>query len=170
MMRRLWRCLRYPRLGLYAFDGRGALRHEIERSTWAWLAAIAVAGTILYGASLSTDLALPLLGATGLSWCLFGPALVWITRRRMTTCAHACLVTMAYGIGVLAVGAGINALFRPGPLFNAAWVALSNAIMAAALVRQLAVIGVRWWKTLAAWVFFLDGAGLALFWWMGGFR
>ena len=169
-MRMLWRCLLHPRAQLYAFDGREALRREIEARTWAGFAAIAVAGTILYGASLPAVSALRLLGATGLSWCLFGPALVWITRRRISTCAHACLVTMAYGIGVLAVGAGINTLLRPGPLFNAAWVGLSNVVMAAALVRQLGALGVRWWRTLAAWAIVLDGTGLALFWILGGLR
>ena len=169
-MRTLWRCLRFPEAQLYVFDGRAPLRREIALRTWGWLAAIAVAGTLLYGASLPTPSALRLLGATGLSWCLFGPALVWITRRRISTCAHACLITMAYGIGVLAAGAGINLLLGPGLLFNAAWVALSNIVMATLLVRQLATVGVRSWRTLAAWTIVLDGAGLALFGAFGGFR
>ncbi|HLF94252.1 MAG TPA: hypothetical protein VJB14_12385 [Planctomycetota bacterium] len=169
-MRTLFRCLRYPEAQLYAFDGRKTLRREVALATWGWLAAIAVAGTILYGASLPTPSALRLLGATGLSWCLFGPALVWITRRRISTCAHACLVTMAYGIGVLAVGAGINFILGPGALFNAVWVGLSNVVMAAALARQLSTVGVRGWRTLAAWAIVLDGAGLAFFWAFGGFR
>lgn len=162
-MRTLYRCLRYPEAQIYAFDGRACLRREVALATWGWLAAIAVAGTVFYGSTLPRGTALQLLGATGLSWCLFGPALVGISRRRISTCAHACLVTMAYGIGVLAVGAGVNLLLRPGPLFNAAWVGLSNAVMAAALVRQMATVGVRWWKTLAVWVVVLDGVGLVLF-------
>jgi hypothetical protein len=166
----LWRCLRHPQAQLYAFDGRENHRHEIERGTWAWLVAIAIAGTILYGATLPAISALQLLAATGLSWCLFGPALVVVARRRISTCAHACLVTMAYGIGVLAVGAGINVLLHPGPLFNAAWVLLSNVLMAMALARQLGTVGVRAWKTLAAWVIVLDGAGGTLFGIFGGIR
>ena len=166
----LWRTLRQPRMQLYAFEARESLRREIALATWGWLAAIAVAGTLLYGATLPRVSAIQLLAATGLSWCLFGPALVLLTQRRISTCAHACLVTMAYGIGVLAVGAGINLLLRPGPLFNALWVALSNVVMAAALVRQLSTLGVRAWRTLAAWVLALDGAGLALFWMFGGLR
>ena len=169
-MTTLWRTLRQPRMQLYAFEARESLRREIALGTWGWLAAIAVAGTLLYGATLPRVSALQLLAATGLSWCLFGPALVLVTRLRISTCAHACLVTMAYGIGVLAVGAGINNLLRPGPLFNAAWVGLSNAIMAATLVRQLSTVGVRWWRTLATWLVALDGSGLALFWILGGLR
>jgi hypothetical protein len=169
-MRMLWRCLRYPRAQLYAFDGREGLRHEIVGASWAWFAAIALSGTMLYGSSAPFLLAAPFLVATGLSWCVFGPALVLVTRRRISTCAHACLVTMAYGIGVLAVGAGINLLLRPGPLFNALWIGLSNVVMAAALVGQLSTVGVRAWKTLTAWVVFLDGTGMALFWMLGGLR
>ena len=166
----LWRALRHPRMQLYAFDGRETMRREVALATWGWLAAIAVTGTVLYGSTLPRVSALHLLVATGLSWCLFGPALVLVTRRRISTCAHACLVTMAYGIGVLAVGAGINLLLCPGPLFNALWVALSNAAMATALVRQFAVLGVRWWKPLAVWLAVLDGGGLVLFWILRGFR
>ena len=162
-MTMLWRCLRHPRVQLYAFDGRETLRREIAVHTWGWFAAIAVAGTALYGSSLPAPSALRLLGATTLSWCLFGPALVGMTRRRISTCAHACLVTMAYGIGVLAVGAGLNHLLRPGPLFNAAWVGLSNIVMATALVRQMSTIGVRGWRTLAAWILVLDGSGLLFY-------
>jgi hypothetical protein len=169
-MTTLWRALRQPRMQLYAFEARASLRREIALATWGWLAAISVAGTLLYGATLPRVSALRLLAATGLSWCLFGPALVLVTRRRMSTCAHACLVTMAHGIGVLAVGAGINSLLHPGPLLIALWIGLSNAVMAATLVRLLAAVGVRWWKTLAAWIVVLDGGGLALFRLLGGFR
>lgn len=169
-MRMLWRCLLQPRAQIYAFEGRGDLRREIERGPWLGLAAIAISGTILYGASIRELSPVQLLAATGLSWCLFGPALVLVTGLRISTCAHACLVTMAYGIGVLAVGAGFNFLLRPGPLFNAAWVLLSNAIMALALVRQLGTVGVRAWKTLAVWLIVLDGSGLAFFRIFGGFR
>jgi hypothetical protein len=169
-MRTLWRCLTQPRAQLYAFDGRASVRREVSRRTWIWFGVIAFAGTILYGASIPGSSAVQLLGATGLSWCLFGPALVLVTRRRISTCAHACLVTMAYGIGILVVGAGINHLLHPGPLFIAAWIALSNVVMATALVRQLGAIGVRAWRALAAWVVVLDGAGLVFFQVLGGFR
>jgi hypothetical protein len=162
-VRTLWRALRYPRLSLYAFDGREAVRRELAGKTWGWLTAVAVAGTVVYGSALPRPSALRLLAATALSWCLFGPALVWVTRKRALTCAHACLVTMTYGIAVLAVGAGISRLLSPGSLFHLAWVALSNAIMALALVRQLEVLDVRPWRTLLPWVVVLDGAGIALF-------
>jgi hypothetical protein len=169
-MTMLWRALRHPRMQLYAFDSREGLRREMARSTWGWLAFLAVAGTVLYGATLPRVSAPRLLGATGLSWCLFGPALVGVTHRRISTCAHACLVTMAYGIGILAVGAGINLLLDPGPLFNALWVGLSNAVMGSALVRQLATLGVPPWRTIAAWVVALDGPGALLFLALGGLQ
>ena len=173
-MRTLWRCLRHPRAQLYAFDHRECVRHEIQCTTWIWFVVFAIVGTPIYALSIPKGCAgIPFMVfyiSTGISWCLFGSALVLITRRRISTCAHACLVTMTYGIGVLSVGAGINVLLRPGPLFNALWVALSNVIMAAALVRQLATVGVRGWRTLATWVVFLDGVGAVLFWMFGGFQ
>jgi hypothetical protein len=169
-MTMLWRALRHPRMQLYAFDAREALRRDVARSTWGWLALLAVAGTVLYGATLPRVSALQLLAATGLSWCLFGPVLVLLARRRISTCAHACLVTMAYGIGVLAAGAGINLLLGPGLLFNLLWVGLSNAVMGTALVCQLSTVGVRPWRTLAAWVVALDGSGILLFSALGGLR
>ena len=162
-MRMLWRALRHPRMQLYAFDARETLRREVARSTWGWLALFALAGTLFYGATLPRVSALQLLLATGLSWCLFGPALVAVTRRRVSTCAHACLVTMAYGIGVLALGAGINLLWAPRPLWIVLWVGLSNGVMAIAMVRQLEAVGVRAWRTFATWVDALDGTGVLLF-------
>jgi hypothetical protein len=162
-MRTLWRALRYPRLSLYAFDAREAVRRDLARGTWGWLVAIAVLGTILYGSALPRNMTLRLLGATALSWCLFGPCLVLLTRKSALSCAHACLVTMTYGIAVLAVGAGLSHLLSPAPPFHIAWVALSNAIMATALIRQLEVLEVRPWRTLLAWTVVLDGAGIALF-------
>jgi hypothetical protein len=148
---------------LYAFEARPSLRPEIARATWGPLLAIAVAGTALYGATLPGSSALGLLAVTGPPWGLFGPALAWITRRRISTCAHACLVTMAYGVGILAVGAGINLLLGPGPRFILLWVGLSNGVMALALTRQLSTVGVRAWKTLGAWLLALDLPGLVLF-------
>jgi hypothetical protein len=165
----LWRALLRPRAQLYAFEMRESLRREVAVGTWGWLAALAVAGTLVFGATLPRVSALQLLAATGLSWCLFGPALVLVSGRRISTCAHACLVTMVHGIGVLAVGAGINLLLHPGLLFIALWIALSNAVMAATLIRLLSAVGVRWWRTLAVWIAVLDGGGLALFWLLGGF-
>ena len=165
----IWRSLRTPRAILYAFDARPAVRGDVLRAAWPGLVLIALAGTLLYGVSLPGGRALRLLAATGLSWIVFGPALILLTRRRTLTCAHACLVTMAYGIGVLAAGAAVNAALGTGLLFNAAWVALSNVVMASVLVSQLSVLRVPAWRTLLAWVVFLDGTGLALFTAVGGF-
>lgn len=162
-MRTLWRCLRHPRMTLYAFDGREVVRRDVARAAWGWLAAIAVLGTLLYGSALPRNSTLRLLASTGLAWGLFGPALVLLTGRSVRTCAHACLVTMAYGIAVLAAGAGIAHALHPGIPFHVGWVALSNVVMGAAIVRQFSTLDVRPWRTLLAWVVVLDGAGLALF-------
>jgi hypothetical protein len=162
----LWRCLRHPRMFLYAVDARQVVRHEVERRAWTGLLVLALAGTLLYG--LSMGRAAALLGAASAAWALFGAALLSLSGRSAATCAHACLVSMVYGVGVLAAGAGLNLLLRPGLLQNVACVAVSNALMAGALAAQMAVVGVSAWKTFAAWTVVLDGAGLALFWLLGG--
>ncbi len=166
----LWRCLRDPRARLYAFDTRPAVRADIRLAAWPGLFLLAVAGTLLYGITLPGGgaTALRLLAATSGSWIVFGPALILLSGRPAQTCAHACLVTMVYGIGVLAAGGAANSLLDLSPAWNAAWVAASNVVMAAALVRQLAVLGVPAWRTLLAWTVFLDGPGLLLFLLMGG--
>ena len=162
-MRTLWRALRHPRMTLYAFDAREAVRRDVAWATWGWLAAIAVLGTLLYGSALPRNSTLRLLASTTAAWCLFGPALVLLTRRSVLTCAHACLVTMVYGIGVLAVGAGIAHAVQPGIPFHVGWVLLSNIVMGTAIVRQFATLDVAPWRTLLAWIVVLDGAGLSLF-------
>ena len=147
---------------------------------WAQLVGIAVGGSLIFGVSLGLvmpDLqlaraALWLAAWTGLAWCIFGPALCLITRKSPFICAHACLVTMAYGEGVLVAGAVINLLINlaggtggPGPvLFNVAWVALSNLVMGVALSRQFQAVGVAPWKTLLAWILLLDGSGASFAW------
>ncbi len=166
-MRLVWRCLRHPRMFVYAVDAREAVRREVERRAWTALLVMALAGTLLYGASVGRAAAL--LGAASAAWALFGAALLPLSGRSAATCAHACLVAMVYGVGVLSAGAGLNLLLRPGLLQNLACVALSNMLMAGTLARQMAVVGVSAWKTLAAWAVVLDGAGVGLFWLLGGF-
>ena len=184
----LWRCLRHPRETLRAFEKTSPSSANVPYRTWAWLTFIAVAGSCLYGASLALALPRvnPVKGAfwlalsAGLAWCVFGPALVLLTRRNLFTLAHACLVTMAYGEAVLMAGALINlwlgfASALPGnaggdptaPAINIACIALSNLVMAASLARQLQVLGVPVGKTLLAWIVILNGSG-ALFFWLFG--
>jgi hypothetical protein len=111
--------LRAPRQRLRQLDAAGPTLAGVPPVLWrSWgvLAALAVAGSCVYGASLGLALprrrsmagALWLASAVGLGWCAFGPALVWATGRRVATCVQACLVTMAYGESVLAFGAAAN--------------------------------------------------------------
>jgi hypothetical protein len=179
----LWASLRHPQRYIRAFDARQSGHSKggrIPYGLWICLAGIAVGGSLLYGASLSLALpewqpgssALWLAFSAGLSWCLFGPALVLVTRRRVLTCAHACLVTMAYGEAVLAAGACLNLLFHlapslarsiaPGPT-NLALVGVSNGVMAALLTGQMRALGVLAWKTLLCWLAVLDGCGALFF-------
>jgi hypothetical protein len=105
--------------------------------------------------------------STGLAWSIFGPGLILITRKTPFVCAHACLITMSYGEGVLAAGAVINLAMRltgawhflDPALFNLAWVALSNIVMAAILSQQFQAVGVPSWKIILAWNGLLNGAG-----------
>lgn len=173
-------CLWHPRQQLRAFDAASPSLTELPYGTWAWLTLIAVAGSLLYGASLSLVLpqwrttggALWMTLSAGLSWCVFGPALVLLTRRKLFTLAHACLVTMAYGEGVLVSAAGINALLAfsghqglpDASLFNLIAVAAANGTMAVALALQLQAVGVPMGKTLLAWMVLQNGSGAAFFW------
>lgn len=169
-------CLRHPGKQLRAFDeGRARVPYRL----WAKLTGIAVSGSLLYGASLSLLFrrwrpgrsALWLALSAGGGWCIFGPVLVWLSRKRATSCAQACLTTMAYGEVVLVSGAGANLGFRlRGGIkesflagWNMALVGLSNIVMAAALAGQLRVWGVPVWKTLLAWMTVLNGGGALLF-------
>lgn len=113
--------------------------------TWAGLVSIAVGGSAIYGASLSLRFpgwrpakgALWLALSAGLGWCVFGPSLLLVTRRNAFACAHACLVTMAYGEAVLLSAAAANLLqsrlppaAQLDPLrFNLVTVGLSNVLL-----------------------------------------
>ena len=143
---------------------------------WAVLTIAIFAGSAWYGGSVAHALggigfgrgSVWLILTTGLSWCVFGPLLVAVTRKGMVTCIDACLVTMAAGVAVLAVGGIVNVLPGHGGLpvaaFNWAWVGLSNVVMATVIVRRFTSIGVNWYRTLAVWIFGLDGAGVLMFW------
>jgi len=171
--------LRHPCWQLQAFDVMQPGRVSIPYRLWASLAAIAVGGSLVYGASLSLHFrrwrpgrsALWLALSAGGGWCIFAPLLVLLSRRRAQICVQACLTTMAYGEAVLVAGAAINVGLRLKGSFkqavlarwNFALVGLSNIVMATALSRQLRVLGVPAWKTLLLWMVALNGSGALLF-------
>jgi len=119
----LWSSLRFPRATLRRVADHRRARDPLPYATWGALTGIAVAGSAVYGASLSLVLprwrptggALWLALSAGAGWCVFGPALVVVTRRDPFVLAHACLVTMAYGEGVLVGGACSTRCWRGRP-------------------------------------------------------
>ena len=170
--------LRHPSQQLQAFDEMQAKHTSIPYRLWSGLIAIAVGGSLVYGASLSLLFrsfrpgrsALWLALSAGGGWCFFGPFLVLLSRRRARTCAHACLTTMTYGEAVLVSGAGINLLFSLKGGFkkaflarwNFALVGLSNLVMVTALTGQMRVLGVPAWKMLFSWMAVLNGSSAFL--------
>lgn len=164
----LFASLRHPRLTLKAF----AIAPSWPVTAWSALTAIAVIGSCIYGASLALVLpwdprgsALWLAISSGLGWCILGPVLILVMGQSPKALAHACLVTMAYGEGVLFIGALLNLFVRvthPG-LVNAVVIAISNVVMASALTSQLRVLGIPPWKTLACWMLALNGSGALFF-------
>ena len=80
------------------------------------LAAIAVGGSLLYGAAagavlpnqMSGNAALLLTLSTGCSWFVLGGLLWATTRKPILSLAEACLVTMAFGEAALVCGALID--------------------------------------------------------------
>lgn len=139
---------------------------------WTSLAAIAVLGSLFCGAALAQQLDWNIGGAglwmalsAGLGWCVLGLVLMISTRQPLRVLAQACLVTMAYGEGVLFVGAMFNLFVRmahPGWV-DAGMIGISNVVMAASLIVQLRSLGVPAWKTLACWMLVLNGSGALFF-------
>jgi hypothetical protein len=140
---------------------------------------IAVFGSLLYGASLSLAFpglnlqkgALLILLSAGLGWFVFGPLLLLATRLPLLLCAHACMVTMAYGELVLAFGALGNLLLWLSSWQDSlatAWNLLAllagNLTMAAVLASQLVVLGASRGVVFACWLVGLNGSGAFLFW------
>lgn len=148
---------------------------KVKLPVWIGLVFVAFAGSLFFGASLAWAFpswnrlhgALWLTLSAGTGWLLLGPTLIGVSRRPVREIAFACLVAMAYGEAVLAIGAVANFLLREhgDPVWrNGLVVAASNVVMAGRLSTLLARNGVAVWKTLAAWVFVLDGGGAVAFW------
>ena len=137
------------------------------------LCAVAVAGSMIYGASIAYSVpgldlwlaALWLTMSAGSAWPVFAALLVSLTRTRWTIAADACLVTMAWGELVLVAGSignwtGIP--FEP-VAYNIAVVGLSNLVMCAVLALRLGRVGVPVAQTVFAWVVGLNGTGALSF-------
>ena len=156
--------------------GPGALSVPVRR--WSALALVAIAGSCLYGASLSLVVrdwqtgaaALWLAASAGAAWGVFIPVLWLATRQPLLECIDRCLVTMACGEVVLASGALVNLLlWLAMPLahavpLNAAIVAISNVAMFIILAAQMRGGGVPVLKSLALWMLALNGSGAVFFW------
>src|SRR5688500_16731774 len=99
----LWRSLTTSAAQIRLLDAAQPTLDQLPLRTWAGLTAIAISGSLIYGASLALVLprwrphetGLWLTASAGLSWCVFGPVLVRVSQRSPFTCAHACLVSMA---------------------------------------------------------------------------
>lgn len=139
---------------------------------WTGMAAIAVFGSLFYGASMAQQLDWRAGGAglwmalsAGLGWCVLGLTLKAITRQPFHLLVQTCLITMAYGEGVLFIGAALNLFVRmthPGWV-NAGVIGTSNVVMALALASQLRALGVPHWKVLTCWMLALNGSGALFF-------
>lgn len=162
--------LRHPIQTIVALHASG----ERAWRPWAGLTAIAIGGSLLYGASLSAAFpdhdpvrgGLWIALSAGAGWFVLGPGLLLWTRLPVATVAHACMVAMAFGEAWLTLGALAN-LAGPGwldPLAaNAALFVVANLTMAALLSAQLRAVGVPVLRTLLAWFLLLDGAGAVFF-------
>ena len=148
-------------------------RHLLSR--WALLTSVVLIGSAWYGGSVAHALgidfsrgALWLVASTGISWCIFGPLLIAVTRKSAIDCADACLVTMVAGIAVLSIGGMVNVAaagvsgFHAAP-FNWAVVGVSNVMMAVVLAKRLGRLRVPWPSTIAVWLLGLDGVGAVMF-------
>jgi hypothetical protein len=145
---------------------------------WSALIMVAVAGSCLYGASLSLVLgdwrtgaaAVWLAASAGAAWLVFIPTLWQTTGRSLPECFDRSLVTMACGEVVLTSGALVNlllwrtAVLENAAAINAAVVAVSNLTMFIALAGQMRSGGVPVWKSLLVWMLALNGSGALFFW------
>ena len=143
---------------------------------WLLLIAIAVGGSLLFGAAMGC--VAPELDAlraawwftlsAGFAWLVFIPAVARVFRVAFAESLHVSLLTMASGEAVLVLAAlanlGIGATtWLPGTPLLAAEVALSNIVMAGAFAALLRRRGVRVVHSLAAWMLGLNGIGAVSF-------
>lgn len=145
---------------------------------WIGLAAIAIFGSLVVGASIALVTGSALDGhaiwftaSAGIAWCIFGPALKIATGLGWLFLAHACLVAMAHGELVLALATITNTTIYLGNLTpslapTAVIVLAANLTMAASLALQLRTAGTPYRITLALWFLVLNGAGAALFYFL----
>lgn len=177
----LFKCLINFREQIKAFDENldSLSSRNLPYVIWLALTTIAITGSCLYGASLSLVLpawkptggALWILLSAGLGWFVFGPTLIFVSKKSIFTCAHACMVTMAYGEGVLSLAALVNLIiafnlpvsFDIG-ILNFLMVVVSNIVMALVLTLQMQAISVAWYKSLLSWMLALNGSGAIFFW------
>lgn len=150
---------------------------SIPWARWGGLGFVAVAGSLLYGASLAlvlpgwklTAAALWLALSAGLAWVILIPVLCRVGHIGFVPCCDACLVTMAVGEGVLMLGALLNGLlWQSGGSTNAAVinglvVGVSNVVMANVLAGRLRQQGVSRSRTWVVWMVALDGSGAIFF-------
>lgn len=144
---------------------------------WVALGFVAVAGSLLYGASLSLVLpgweswsaAVWLALSAGIAWCVLIPVLCRVGRVAWVPCCDACLLTMAVGEGVLVSGALLNTLLWMAcgsvhaAAINGVVVGISNVVMASVLAHRLRLHGVPPRRTWAAWMLALNGSGAVFF-------
>ncbi|MEZ5301164.1 MAG: hypothetical protein R3F11_11000 [Verrucomicrobiales bacterium] len=171
----------HPVRYLLALRDRGAALAAAPRGIWLLFAAIAVAGSILFGASaawvipaLGSPLAsgVKLMAAAGIGWIVLGPLLLVWSRLPAVLCAHACLLAMVYGEAILEIAVLANFVawrFAPPAVgvataWNAFVVGASNALMAWAMVAQLKALGFPPRRMLALWFGVLNPVGAAAFW------
>lgn len=146
--------------------------------SWAWFMFAAVVGSLIYGASLQMATgafdeplfsALRLTVASGAGWIVLGPALIMFGKLHPLVAAHACLVAMTYGEGVLLLTALVNlsALLIDSPrafaVLNATAILCSNLLMVTVLACQLRVAEMPVWITVTLWCVVLNGIGAFVF-------
>ena len=146
---------------------------------WSLLTFIAIAGSLLYGASVGLVLpdgnpafeAIAITLSAGAGWAVFAPVLLGITRLPAPQLAHACLVAMLCGEAVLELGIIINLLLAwlapptatTALTINLIVVAISNIAMLSVLIAQLRVVKVHPFTVAALWLVILNPAALATF-------
>jgi len=141
------------------------------------LTLVAVGGSLIYGAAAGAVVprvqsgALLLTLSTGCSWVLLGLLLCAITHKPIISLADACLVTMAFGEGVLLVGALVDwgilvskDSARDPLTLNVLIVLVSNIVMAWVFVFRLRKLGVGRGVSLSLWLFGLNASWPGFLW------